>query len=564
MDDQKIRSLCETLILLWACCSWAPQKLALGRSLANGQPFELEAWALSLTGWVGVFALYVARREVLPFEWRDVTRKCLDSGLLYGTSLVAMSLGAHLLHPSDEDSQRHVRLNFWTSVANTLNTSFMLVLTLLFGDDKPEPIVYKLGRCALSSAIIAKVALDPIRLGQHAYLITGVFMFEFVAEIVRMGLKKSFTMGEALLVVQFLSLGTTDFVALTASRLVPQSTPYYATHRREVDVALEGGLLGVVWLAVLLAPYFKANAHTENETIGVDPLTRKRVNSLSSVKVLDWDTMTFRNGLLFYVTCVAVLVLFVAPWVAFLLGQNPIAFVATFTMSTWTHMFVLVYWVGCLVLGLPMIHYAATTGNQTLIIVRKLYHLLALVMFAPAIKYAPDFLALSFGLATAVLLGLEYIRVCRVPPFGSFLNAFMRAYTDSRDEGMFILTHIYLLLGCAVPVWVSSDNIAPYAGVLILGAGDAAAAVVGSTMGKLRWIGGRKTVEGTISGIVAIILCAEFFFQVWLKDEMSLAEIGAYRKRVVIASITTCALEAFTTQIDNLVLPLFFVSALRM
>ena len=113
-----------------------------------------------------------------------------------------------------------------------------------------------------------------------------------------------------------------------------------------------------------------------------------------------------------------------------------------------------------------------------------------------------------------------------------------------------------------MPVWVSSDGLAPYAGVLILGAGDAAAAVIGSTMGTHRWVGGRKTIEGTVSGIVAVIACAEFILYFWVDAPSD--QTWEYRQRVFIASVTTCALEAFTTQIDNLVLPLFFVSALRM
>lgn len=60
--------------------------------------------------------------------------------------------------------------------------------------------------------------------------------------------------------------------------------------------------------------------------------------------------------------------------------------------------------------------------------------------------------------------------------------------TDSRDEGPFILTHLYLLLGCAIPVWLSGPGvqevgdpafganiygILPHAGLISLGVGDA-------------------------------------------------------------------------------------------
>ena len=50
-------------------------------------------------------------------------------------------------------------------------------------DAVEEPWSRRFGRAALSSAVIARLALDPARRGQHAYLITEVFVFEFVAEL---------------------------------------------------------------------------------------------------------------------------------------------------------------------------------------------------------------------------------------------------------------------------------------------------------------------------------------------------------------------------------------------
>jgi len=106
-------------------------------------------------------------------------------------------------------------------------------------------------------------------------------------------------------------------------------------------------------------------------------------------------------------------------------------------------------------------------------------------------------LYLSFGIATAVLLLVEYIRLFRVPPLGKSLHGFMSAYLDHRDDGPLILTHIYLLLGCAIPVWMCGSGptarplhggqttwgvggLAPYAGIISLGVGDAAVRALAS------------------------------------------------------------------------------------
>lgn len=90
---------------------------------------------------------------------------------------------------------------------------------------------------------------------------------------------------------------------------------------------------------------------------------------------------------------------------------------------------------------------------------------------------------------------------------------------DERDAGKIVLTHVYLLAGCALPSFLcpypngggggnagGSGAIVPYAGVLILGVGDTVASVVGTFVGKMLWVpseGRGKTVEGTVAGWVA-------------------------------------------------------------
>jgi len=80
-----------------------------------------------------------------------------------------------------------------------------------------------------------------------------------------------------------------------------------------------------------------------------------------------------------------------------------------------------------------------------------------------------------------------------------------------------VLTHIYLLLGCAAPAWLTQGGplrsglrpLFPFAGVLAVGVGDTAAAVFGTYFGRTPWAkpeeggpddspGSGKTVEGTV------------------------------------------------------------------
>jgi dolichol kinase len=87
------------------------------------------------------------------------------------------------------------------------------------------------------------------------------------------------------------------------------------------------------------------------------------------------------------------------------------------------------------------------------------------------------------SLATSLFLLAEFIRHFEVPPLGRHLGTFFSIFTDERDtRGPLVVSHIFLLVGCAVPVWMSlftGDSpinalpIEGFSGVLCLGCGDA-------------------------------------------------------------------------------------------
>jgi len=102
------------------------------------------------------------------------------------------------------------------------------------------------------------------------------------------------------------------------------------------------------------------------------------------------------------------------------------------------------------------------------------------------------------SLATSLFLLAEIIRHYKVPPFGRQLDDFFSIFTDERDtRGPLVVSHIFLLVGCAIPVWMSlyattypadSLPIEGYSGVLCLGCGDA---MVRSASGGCRLIEGK-------------------------------------------------------------------------
>jgi len=109
----------------------------------------------------------------------------------------------------------------------------------------------------------------------------------------------------------------------------------------------------------------------------------------------------------------------------------------------------------------------------------------------------------------------------------------------------------------------SANVLASLSGVLSLGFGDAAASIVGKRFGRYRWPGTKKTVEGTAAFIIAV------FFSSWLivyssalvgvdgaSRYVASAGRGEWLNYSVVITLTAL-LEAFSTQNDNIIIPLY-------
>uniref|UniRef100_T1HXV3 dolichol kinase n=1 Tax=Rhodnius prolixus TaxID=13249 RepID=T1HXV3_RHOPR len=94
-------------------------------------------------------------------------------------------------------------------------------------------------------------------------------------------------------------------------------------------------------------------------------------------------------------------------------------------------------------------------------------------------------------------------------------------FADEKDEGPVALTPVYLLVGCALPLWlypvtnISESDILPLiSGLLTVGVGDSAASICGSLVGKNKWPGSKKTKEGTaacfLSQLFLVIALIQF------------------------------------------------------
>lgn len=155
---------------------------------------------------------------------------------------------------------------------------------------------------------------------------------------------------------------------------------------------------------------------------------------------------------------------------------------------------------------------------------RKVFHGMMVLMFLPTVFVDPTFCALALGLVLSIFLLLDLFRASQLPPISRPLTYFLAPYVDGRDHrGPVIISHIFLLIGCSIPLWLSlsdlvRNDLGPWvgwdvpardtsmvSGVICVGMGDAAASLVGRRYGRLKWFwGGGKSLEGSVAFAVAV------------------------------------------------------------
>lgn len=157
---------------------------------------------------------------------------------------------------------------------------------------------------------------------------------------------------------------------------------------------------------------------------------------------------------------------------------------------------------------------------------RKVFHGMMVAMFLPTIFVDPTFVSLAFSLILAIFLLLDLFRASQLPPLSKPLTYFLAPYVDGRDHrGPVIVSHIFLLIGCAIPLWLSlaaieRTNEGPWegwgverrevsmiSGVVCVGMGDAAASLIGRRYGRRRWCwSGGKSLEGSFAFAIAVVI----------------------------------------------------------
>ena len=211
---------------------------------------------------------------------------------------------------------------------------------------------------------------------------------------------------------------------------------------------------------------------------------------------------------------------------------------------------------------------------------RKGFHGVMVLMLLPTIFFDPCFFALALALILAAFLLLDLFRASQLPPISRPLTNFLAPYVDGRDHrGPVIVSHIFLLIGCAIPLWLSLSglsrtgddpwqgwdvperNLSMVSGVICVGMGDAAASLIGRRYGKIKWYwGGGKSLEGSAAFAVAVTVGLMFGYT-WLRvggwvscDETNFSK--ALLKCMIAGSGASLLETVLTAANDNVVVPI--------
>ncbi|KAH9093119.1 hypothetical protein Ae201684P_008779 [Aphanomyces euteiches] len=490
----------------------------------NSLPYALALMVFLLFGGV---ASTIHATDILPHHVQQHMRVEQDSGILVGLTLVPIVISSRLMFVWAEyhEFSDYTHVHLWLSLliatssiirlATKVSWSFAnAILDILF-----VHIVYIL------------LPIDQVTSYVHihatiaAYNITLHFGFPFLSH--------SFTFGEGMLISQGVAFLAIDALLFSLKQFGMSLADIPS--RDGFSIVLQLGLLSALVMPALCIPLF-------------------RVYGTSTPRIIRPTLPPSQTAI--FLGLLALVALNFIVWASILLNE-PLWLWVLENLVVSSKLMVAGYWIVVLAVVVPVCPILAKQLGLKQIVSRKLYHVLAVLMFLPV-----DMLRLSYGVAVGVFVVVECIRALAVPPFGRHIALFIRVYLDHRDEGRVVLSHTYLLLGCALPTWIlsglpassTSFVLIANAGVLALGIGDAMGAAVGSTMGKTKIVG-KKSLEGSIAMFASMVIVS-FACHSYHWDFVQ----GKYASAIAFASATllTAALEAITMQIDNLVLPLFY------
>lgn len=181
---------------------------------------------------------------------------------------------------------------------------------------------------------------------------------------------------------------------------------------------------------------------------------------------------------------------------------------------------ILLYWIILIVSSVKIFDYTSSYFKLKKIIKRKLFHLLALLIFIPGFIYIKDDVMLGISVIVFDLFIIMEIMRTSFPIKFKLISDYLKSNIDERDNSSFIITHSFLLLGCFITFLMhfienkdsdfhkeKNTKLFKFLGLFILGVGDSAASICGINFGKTKiYYPTNKSAEGTIGAIIITLI----------------------------------------------------------
>nr|XP_060613507.1 dolichol kinase [Anolis sagrei ordinatus]XP_060613508.1 dolichol kinase [Anolis sagrei ordinatus] len=407
---------------------------------------------------------------------------------------------------------------------------FLSVIAL--GVTKPTPT----NTCVLSGVaggLFVYTVKHSLTVSEVIEVLEVLLIFVYLSMILLYLLPRCFTPGEALLVL----IG----ISFVLNQLIKRSLNAGESKGDPVDFFLMVVVVGVVLLGLFFAALF-----------------------------FFMDSGTWVSSMFFHMMTAVLGLGVIMPWLYRLIKRNPLFWFYQFLSQTQSRVYLLSYWVLLAASACAVVLYqnakraSGSKKHQASTVTRKYFHLIVVATYVPGLIYDRQLLYVASAVCLGVFILLEYVRYFTIKPFGHWLRHLLSLFLDERDSGPLVLTHIYLLLGMSLPVWLFPRPCAPkgalpgagalahYSGVLAVGVGDSVASVCGSTMGEIRWPGTKKTFEGTMTSIFAQVIAVAIIL---IFDPA--VDLNASYAWILVSISLVSLLEAYTSQVDNLLLPLY-------
>ena len=255
-----------------------------------------------------------------------------------------------------------------------------------------------------------------------------------------------------------------------------------------------------------------------------------------------------RSSTYFFAYTIAFFLAITYPMMWIFLQREPFLWLLNHVLADLNLVMLLGFWLSLVAVTLVVVQLRTTKATT---VTRKVFHLLVILVYVSGIWVDRSFTKFCSLLTLALFVVIEYVRAFKIQPLSRKIDEYFVIFTDEKDQGFLILTNIYLLIGTFAPLWMAPANASPLllmSGVLSVGIGDAAASIVGSQYGRIKWPFSKKTIEGTLASIVSQVLFLLVTKPLFDYDLNYLAVVP------VIAAISL--MESLTNQVDNIVLPL--------